>query len=101
MKNTENPNDWFQTLKVAMTYTQLGLSVVTPLILSVLLAYWLQRRFALDSWVTLIGLGLGLVAMLFTLFRYLNGYIRESKKRQEALRSGEPSAESTPDEPTE
>jgi len=33
----------------------------------------------------LIGLVVGLAAMILTLIRYISGFIRESKKRQEAL----------------
>ena len=85
MDQSEHSFGWFEVFKAAMTYTQLGLSVVAPLILSVLLAHWIQRKFALDNWVTLIGLVVGLAAMILTLIRYISGFIRESKKRQEAL----------------
>ena len=87
MNQSKHSFDWFETLKAAMTYTQLGLSVVAPLILSVLLAFWLQRRFELDNWVTLVGLGVGLAAMILTLIRYIHSFIQEGKKRQEALRA--------------
>ncbi len=78
----------FDIVKVAMTYTQLGLSVVAPLILSVLCAHWIRERFELDGWVTFVGLVIGLIAMIFTLIRYFQKILQESRKRQEALQSG-------------
>lgn len=41
--------------------TQLGLSVVCPLVLFVWLGVWLNDRFALGSWCIWVGIGLGLM----------------------------------------
>ncbi len=63
LEKPDQPSGWFQAVKAAMTYTQLGLSVAAPLILSVLFAHWLQRKLALGSWVSLLGLLVGLAAL--------------------------------------
>lgn len=93
LEKPDQSSGWFQVVKAAMTYTQLGLSVAAPLILSVLFAHWLQRKLDLGSWVSLLGLLVGLAAMILTLLRYIRGYIRESQKRQEKLKKKNGSAE--------
>ena len=72
---------WFQTIKTAMGYTQFGLTLVSPLILSVLLAYWLQRRYHLGGWIMLIALLIGLASMALTFYRFVRAQLAESKKK--------------------
>lgn len=40
--------------------TQLGLSILSPLLLCVLLAVWLRNRFGVGGWVVVLGILLGL-----------------------------------------
>lgn len=48
-------------LNLLVWLTQLGLSVVLPFVGFPLLALWVKNYFALDSWVTWIGIALGIV----------------------------------------
>lgn len=48
--------------------TQLGLSVVTPPILAVLLALWLQRKFGFGDWVLLTAILVGIVSGVSSVF---------------------------------
>lgn len=50
-----------KNLSLLVWLTQLGLSVVVPLIGFVLLGVWLNNRFSLGSWVNVVCVILGLV----------------------------------------
>lgn len=50
---------------------QLGLSVATPIILCLLAAQWLQARFGWGSWVSVVGLLIGLTSGLLSLLKFL------------------------------
>lgn len=63
--------------------TQLGLSIATPIVLCILLATWLQNRFALGHWVTLLGIILGVgggVVSLFNFIYYVQRQVGGKKK---------------------
>ena len=83
LENPQKQTDWIQAVKTALTCAQLGLTTIAPLILCMALTWWIRKQFSLGSWVTLIGLLVGLAAMTLTLIRYLLLYIRDSKKREE------------------
>ncbi len=88
----EQPNkqaQWFEWIKMAMGVTQLGLSLVTPLILLVLLAFWLRKTFSLGDWVVLVGLALGLISMGLTFYRIYRGILKQSKNKKDCLNDGE------------
>ena len=88
----EHPNkqaQWFEWIKMAMGVTQLGLSLVTPLVLLVLLAFWLRRTFSLGNWVVLAGLALGLASMGVTFYRIYRGILRQAKNKKDCLTDGE------------
>ena len=50
-----------KNLKLLVCLTQLGYSVVFPLVGFTLAAVWLQKRFQLGVWVILVGIGIGLI----------------------------------------
>lgn len=56
MRTTKKRTPW-QWIAVA---GQLGFSIVTPIVLCTVAAYWLSERFALESWVVIPGIFLGL-----------------------------------------
>lgn len=92
MEDPHKQTAWAQTLKAAFAFTQLGLTLVAPLVLCIALAWWLQDRFSLGDWVMPVGVLVGFSAMLLTLIRYLRALIRESKKRQEQLKGKVPAS---------
>lgn len=49
-----------QGLRELVWLTELGLSIVSPLVLCVLGAAWLRGRFSLEPWIVIIGLLVGL-----------------------------------------
>ena len=88
----EQPNkqaQWFEWIKMAMGITQMGLSLIAPLILLVLLAFWLRKTFSLGSWVVLVGLALGLISMGYTFYRIYRGILKQSKNKKDCSNDGE------------
>lgn len=49
-----------RTMRELVWLTQLGLSIVCPLLLCLLGAVWLRDRFGLGNWVIFLGVALGL-----------------------------------------
>lgn len=47
-------------LRLLVWLTQLGFSVVFPLVGSTLLSLWLRQRFDLGIWVVIVGIGIGI-----------------------------------------
>lgn len=50
-----------KVLRSLVWVTQLGLSIVTPLVVFVLLAVWLHNRFSWGNWVIWVGVVLGIL----------------------------------------
>lgn len=70
-------------LKDLIWITELGLSVATPLALFVLVAVWLQNRFALGGWVIILGLFLGLYTAFSAARVFARFYIGKKPKKED------------------
>ena len=65
-----------------LTYlTQLGITVLAPIVLSVLVGVFLNRRFDVGEWVIVLLLGVGLVSGGCGFFRFVRAFINMEKKR--------------------
>ena len=64
-------NDGFKFLKSIIWLTQFGLSVVSPLVLSILLCVWLRDRFSVGGWIFIPGIVVGLTGSVSGLWRSL------------------------------
>ena len=83
MKRNTDVSELVRLLSRISLLTQLGLSVVTPPILSVLLALWLQKRFGLGDWVLLCAILAGILAGVTSVFSFVRRECaREMKKRE-------------------
>lgn len=72
-------------LSVLVWLTQLGLSVVVPLVGFVLLAVWLRNRFDLSAWVIWAGVVLGVwsaVGGLRSSFQTLNRLAKDNNEKE-------------------
>ena len=69
--------------------TQLGLSVVTPPILSVLLALFLQERFGLGDWVLLCAILGGIFSGVMSVFAFVRRECAREAKKQEKENDGQ------------
>lgn len=75
MKNTDVKNV-FNKLPLI---SQLGISLVVPLVFCLLICYWLTRRFNIGSWVYIAGIFFGLGAFISTCIRL---YKKETEKKE-------------------
>ena len=74
--------------RLLIWFTQLGISVATPLLLCIAGGAWLQSRFSLDAWVILLRIVLGMGAA-FSSFRRALRAMRRQAERDDAD-GGEP-----------
>ena len=71
-----------RTIRMLTWFTQLGLSTVTPLVVFILGAVWLQNKFQLGGWVILIGVLLGIYSAISG-FRYVIAAMRREAEAEE------------------
>jgi ABC-type dipeptide/oligopeptide/nickel transport system permease component len=61
--------------------TQLGISLVTPPLVCIWLASYLQKKFSLGIWVMLVAIAVGLLASASTAYSFYKRYqVRNRKK---------------------
>ncbi len=67
------PKKWFETTKGVINISQLALMLLTPIIFSIILGYFLQDKLDLDNWVmgvcVLIGFVIGIASFISYLFK--------------------------------
>lgn len=61
---------------------QLGLSLIMPILLCILLCYWLTDRFSIGTWVYIPGFFFGLGASFMTAYKFYQSEHRKSKKEE-------------------
>ena len=71
---------WFEALKQLSWLTQLGFSMVAPVLLCTGGALWLQNKFSLGAWVVLAGLAVGLVSGGCTFVSFLKYAQKQAEK---------------------
>lgn len=69
-----------EIIKTLPLVGQLGISLVMPLLLCILLAYWLTRRFGIGGWVYIPALIFGLGASFMTAYKVYLSSVNKSKK---------------------
>ncbi len=63
--------------------TQVGLSLITPLVACLLLCWWLTRRFELGGWIFIPGFFLGLGGSCSTAWKLYQAAMHKEKKTKE------------------
>lgn len=80
-KPNESDNEkrkyWSNVLKQISWLSQLGLSIIMPMLICVLICVWLTNRFDIGGWVFIPGFILGLGASFTTGYNF---YLSESHK---------------------
>ena len=61
----------YENLKAAAWITQFGLNMITPMVIFIILALWLRRKFALGDWVMLLAIGLGVCSMAGSMYSFI------------------------------
>lgn len=75
-----DPRSLMKMLRLLTYLTQLGLSVISPIVLSVLLGVWLNLRFGVGHWLTVVLLLVGLVSGGCAFYRFAKGIIKLEKE---------------------
>lgn len=74
---------WAEILKNISILTQFGLSLITPLLLCLLLCWWLCGRFGLGGWIYIPGFFFGLGGSGTVAYKlYLTVTHRQKKEKQ-------------------
>lgn len=63
--------------------TQLGLSIITPILLCLLAAVWLRQRLDLGYWVVIVGVLWGVASGFWNLLRFNRAASRRAQERDE------------------
>ena len=77
---------WLDIVRYMSWLVQLGVSVVTPVVLCLLAGLWLQERFSLGSWVVLVGLAVGLLTGASVFMQFLRYAQREADRKRDSDR---------------
>lgn len=59
----------------------LSASLITPVVLCLYVAYWLQKRFMLGNWVILLSLVLGICAAIVNIRKFFK-FVREQAEKR-------------------
>lgn len=70
-------------LTLLVWLTQLGISVAVPLCVFVGAALWLQNKFALGSWIVIVGVVLGMAIAIHEFYRMMKLLDRVGNKKKE------------------
>lgn len=84
MKKTTDTTEFVRLFSRISLLTQLGLSVVTPPILAVLGALWLQDRFGLGDWVLFVAILVGILSGVTSVFSFVRREARRDAKEQKS-----------------
>ncbi|HJD20502.1 MAG TPA: AtpZ/AtpI family protein [Candidatus Gemmiger faecigallinarum] len=79
----------YRAARLLAWVTQFGFSVAAPLAGCILLAVWLQGRFALGGWVVALGVVLGLMGALGGLVSSVRRMDRQGAEEQKRSRSAD------------
>lgn len=82
----------FSAMKYLSFLTQLGLSIITPILLCILGAVWLQNRFHLGGWVLIVGILLGVgggCSAFYQFYQFIQREERREKERKEEEKDGQ------------
>lgn len=75
--------DLYQAARSLVWLTQFGLSIVVPLVVSILIAVWLQRTFALGGWVVAVGVLVGIFGAVSGLVTSLRAIDRQAGEKDD------------------
>ena len=73
----------YKSLKYITMLTQLGISVMSPLIICIFVSIWLKNRYSLGDWAVLAGILLGIASGLTSFWNYIKKFTSDMQKEQE------------------
>ncbi len=77
----EKKKDYNKIIRAFAWITQLGLNMVTPLILCIFIAGYIQRKFQLGNTIMLISILLGIGGSFMSLVNFIRTVRKEEKER--------------------
>lgn len=89
---TDNQSTW-RALRYLGYLTQFGLSVVTPIVLSVLITVYFCSRYGIGEWLIALGLGVGLISGGCGFFRFARLFIAINADKPAASRKEDDTGE--------
>lgn len=75
---------WTKALGNISMLTQLGLSLIMPVLLCIALCYYLTTHFALPGWIFIPGIFFGLGGSFATAYRFYRMIMKDEKKNERA-----------------
>lgn len=75
-----NHRGFYQAMRYIVYITQLGLSMVVPMVVCIWLANWLKEAFHLGDWVLIVFILLGVASAFTSLIKTLNMTLLKPKK---------------------
>ena len=79
----EGVKDSMKDLTLLVWLMQLGISVAVPLGVFVGGALWLQKRFAMGSWIVIVGVVLGISLAIYEFYRMMKLLDKVGNKKKE------------------
>ncbi|MDO4476183.1 MAG: AtpZ/AtpI family protein [Lachnospiraceae bacterium] len=74
--------EWNKLFKQILMLSQLGLSLLTPLVMCVGICWWLQTSLGLGAWVYIPGFILGLGSSGMTFWKFVQVILNKEKKEK-------------------
>lgn len=72
---------YMSVLRLIASFGQLGFTLITPPVVMALLAWWLQSRFGLGTWVMLAAIVIGLLTSAASAWKFYLQVMGSEKKR--------------------
>ena len=76
-------NSHSKALQNLLWISQLGVSLITPPLVCIWGAYWLQNHFSLGGWIMILGIILGFGAAASSGMAFYRMVLRQAKKKEE------------------
>lgn len=74
-------NDRYKSIRALAWVTQLGLNMVTPLVLCIIVAAWLKNKFGTGDWIIFAAIIIGAGSSMVSLFSYIKTVNKESGEK--------------------
>lgn len=74
------PKEWMRILRRITLVTQLGFSLVTPPVLLVLLALWIQKKTGAGDWLLLLAILTGVLAGISSAWQLLRAELAHDRR---------------------
>ena len=66
-------------IKALSMLTQVGITLLTPILLCILFTSWLVRKFGIGSWVVIVGAVIGVASGFLNLYKQFKVMIKDDK----------------------